>query len=383
MGSVDGGLSNQFTITALNQQIKIPFPTIDSSLIDSVILMNCSPYLIQVDMGVSNKGWLGPFMVDKFVSGSTSSVNCTPVAIAGQNPNYPIPVALLTAAFVMKTELADNVGTYPIALLSSQAVVIASVLELLYNDGHPSIIAQGNQINFFDDAGNNVMRLDPVNGIQIAGGSNILPAFPGGTGISIAPAQSVIVFQPYGLASGVFGPQLQASSTASGGRSNLVVTSGQSTGTSTEATIQFTSDYLGGNDPFLIAFPPLSTTDPSYPRGSGPVETWHNATLLNGWTGLGAAGYYNGLRYYLDAAGQAHLDGTLRAPASGSVGPAIINVPAGYRPSTTKIFTLLYTANAPQLGDFLIKSTGDFVMSSELGSGNGGALFVTAQWPTL
>ena len=226
MGSVDGGLSNTFQLTGVGQTVSIPLPTTNSDLLNSVILYNMSPYLISVDMGVSNKGWLGPFMVDKFTMGSQSSVKCTVNAIAGQNPNFPVPVAILSAAFVMKSETADNAGTYPIALLSSQAVIVASILDIVYPNGTPALTAEGDQINFYDSSGRNVMRLDPVNGVQIAGGSGILPNFPGGTGVNVSPLQSVIQFQPNGLVNpNAFGGSVQATISSAGNVSDLVLES--------------------------------------------------------------------------------------------------------------------------------------------------------------
>lgn len=331
MGSVDGGLSNTFQLTGVGQTVSIPLPTTNSDLLNSVILYNMSPYLISVDMGVSNKGWLGPFMVDRFTMGSQSSVKCTVNAIAGQNPSFPVPVAILSAAFVMKSETADNAGTYPIALLSSQAVIIASVLDIVYPNGTPALTAEGDQINFYDSSGRNVMRLDPVNGVQIAGGSGILPNFTGGTGVNISPLQSIIQFQPNGLVDpNAFGGSVQATISDVGNVSVLVLESGQSVFGGTTASLELSSDTAGDNVPHAIIYPPVQTTDPSFPRGSGPVESWHPLSLNSGWSNA-----FGVCSVRLNAIGAVEFKGTAIKSTGGVKGETISTLPSAYWPSRT------------------------------------------------
>lgn len=134
VGSVTGGLSAVFQL-ALNTTVQVPLTASDPSLIDSVLLYNYSPYLVQVKSGIP-VGWLGAWSVDRFKVDSTSNVQCTPIQIVGQPPSAPAPpVASLTAAFILNDEAAIHTGTYPCTLLGRVGPVPATEVDLYDSQG--------------------------------------------------------------------------------------------------------------------------------------------------------------------------------------------------------------------------------------------------------
>lgn len=134
MGSVTGGLSAVYSL-ALNQKVNIPYPTSDSSLVDSVLLYNYSPYLVQVSTGIP-QGWLGAWSVDRFTVANAATISVTPIQIVGQPPAAPAPpVASLTAAFILTDEAQIHTGTYPCTLLGRVGPVPATEVDLYDSQG--------------------------------------------------------------------------------------------------------------------------------------------------------------------------------------------------------------------------------------------------------
>jgi phage minor structural protein len=74
-------------------------------------------------------------------------------------------------------------------------------------------------------------------------------------------------------------------------------------------------------------------------RGSATLKTdrgWISPAFINGWTNYGSG--FQTAGYYMDAEGFIHLKGMI---AQGSVGYAAFQLPAGYRPSARRIFSVM------------------------------------------
>lgn len=137
MGSADGGLSAVYPLVLGTPQ-KIPAPT-DTSLIDSVILYNYSPFLVQVSCGTSG-GWLGAWSADRFSTGN-ANVTVIPQEAVGNIPASGIPpVARLTAAWVLSGTAQQHVGTYPVSLLDGVGLIVATELDVVSSSGMNSIV---------------------------------------------------------------------------------------------------------------------------------------------------------------------------------------------------------------------------------------------------
>lgn len=175
MGSADQ-LSEQISLV-LGQQTTVPLPATDPSLLSAVILYNYSPYLVSVNLGISNVGWLGAYSADKFTLANSTKITILPEAVVGQTPTSPITVATLVAAFLSVDAAPQNVGTYPVTLLGHAGVVLATEVELL------------------DSLGNINGTLDGVSGLQLYGtGTSSNPEFSltPGTGFTIVGPQSTL-----------------------------------------------------------------------------------------------------------------------------------------------------------------------------------------------
>lgn len=338
MGSVDGGLSTTYSL-ALNTTVNIPLPTTSPDLMQAVLLYNMSPYLIEVNCGVGSQGWLGPYMVDKFAIGSKNIVACTPVQITGQNPNAPILVATLTAAFIMTADAEENAGTYPIALLSSASVVQASILEIIGSGGQveiqagpqASIIINGPNgtltlsstlnpfdpsIIFNDTSTGNSMEISMLNGIVIVGALpmqwNVDPTlgqFPAiSEGLNGSNPQSFI-----SLSSGQYLGQAEAFLSVEGQSSNGVA----------KAVVQVNQ--------------PVRATDPN--SGTNGPETFHSLILQNGWTSGGGGGNGFNPSYSLDPAANKCLLRGIAIAGIKANGTIIATLPTGYRP-TQRVFAI-------------------------------------------
>lgn len=113
------------------------------------------------------------------------------------------------------------------------------------------------------------------------------------------------------------------------------------------------------------------------------VETWHNLTLQNGFTGVVQGGWYQGIRYRLDACGNVEIDGAILPPTT-PANLVVGTLPAGYRPSSDKLFLCLWIAGTGKIGDFLINSSGQMQWLADFGNPAGtGNAYITAHWSAL
>lgn len=116
MGSVSGGLSDKFGLSP-GVQARVPFPY-DSTMLDSVLLYNYSPYLCVVTAGL-NQGWLGPWSMDRFTIGDTATLTVMPdPAGAGSESLGAFSAAHLVAAFITREDAPGHLGAYPVSLTS-------------------------------------------------------------------------------------------------------------------------------------------------------------------------------------------------------------------------------------------------------------------------
>jgi hypothetical protein len=111
--------------------------------VNSVLLYNFSPFLVNVRLGTSN-AWLGAWMVDKFTV-NNQSITCTPVqSVGGAAANS---AGNLTAAWILEGDDLTDVGTYPAPLFH-----LAQSLTIVWPDGDPAIqLGPGPVIEFLDD----------------------------------------------------------------------------------------------------------------------------------------------------------------------------------------------------------------------------------------
>lgn len=147
MGAGTGGTSTVQSITN-GQTVSIPLPT-DGSLVNSVLIYNYSPFLVQVTLGTSN-AWLSAWMVDKFTLTNVSNIKCNATQVVGGAS--PSSTGQITAAFVLEGDDLTDIGTYPAPLFH-----LAQFLDIVYPDGNPAVqIGPGESITMMDDATGNV-----------------------------------------------------------------------------------------------------------------------------------------------------------------------------------------------------------------------------------
>jgi hypothetical protein len=77
------------------------------------------------------------------------------------------------------------------------------------------------------------------------------------------------------------------------------------------------------------------------------IMTWTNMSLVNSWVSFG--GSYDPPAYAKDRNGIVHLRGVVK---SGTVGAAIANLPAGFRPAVQQIFACASNGAFGQLTAF-------------------------------
>jgi hypothetical protein len=106
------------------------------------------------------------------------------------------------------------------------------------------------------------------------------------------------------------------------------------------------------------------------PRGS--VDTWHPATLLNGWANF-AAGYALA-SYTITEDGWVRLQGLVR---SGDITKPIFTLPAGWRPLASHIFAAKIFGASPGTGRLDVQPNGNVVNASTV-DGN-----ISAAWTSL
>jgi hypothetical protein len=125
MPSSTGGLSATYTINP-GQLLNIPFP-VDSSLLDSVILSNYSPFICRVSCG-EHQGFLSPWTVDTFKVGHAARIEVqADSTIAGGSKPVPVISQQIIAAFVRSEEYELHAATYtyPAPLISPDQTALA------------------------------------------------------------------------------------------------------------------------------------------------------------------------------------------------------------------------------------------------------------------
>lgn len=86
------------------------------------------------------------------------------------------------------------------------------------------------------------------------------------------------------------------------------------------------------------------------------IEQWNTPSFLNSWINYGST--RNPVGYFKDPFGIVHLRGVAK---SGTIGTAIFNLPAGYRPTNQEVFPVVSNGT---FGYCDVFSSGDVVASS-------------------
>lgn len=88
----------------------------------------------------------------------------------------------------------------------------------------------------------------------------------------------------------------------------------------------------------------------------GSPEAVITPTLLNGWIDFGAP--YGPVRYYKHG-GRVFLSGLAKNPTASAIPAVVFNLPAGYRPASTKLFIARNGANTVPSQQALVAVGGD------------------------
>lgn len=362
-----GGTSAIYSIVN-GQTVQIPLPT-DGSLVDSVLLYNYSPFLIQVRIGTAN-AWLSAWMVERITLGNASGVACTAVQpVGGASASS---TGSITAAFILKGDDLSDVGTYPAPLFH-----VAQFLDVYYPDGDIAIgIGPGQQINFYDDvSGDITITLIPgaagftndSNTAQVQILSN------GAAGAGNFPG----VYFLTSTAPGVYNqPAWIQANPDSNGNPQLGINNGLYTSSATGdilrqrmfmgndvesqlgAIVAATQALVGGQllwgdtTQQLAVYSAASalqnflTLQAASTSSQFPIQVgaWTNITLANGWSNFGAP--YSNAQARIASDGFVHLRGLLTT-GTRTDGTIIGTLPAGMLPPTQKYLST--TSNVANL----------------------------------
>lgn len=366
MGAGSGGTSAVYNLT-LNQPVSPPFPTPDASLVNSVLLYNFSPFLVQVKLGTSN-AWLGAWMVDKFTI-ANQSITLTPIlAVGGAASNS---TGQITAAWILEGDDLTDVGTYPAPLFH-----LAQSLTLVWPDGDPAIIlGPGPQIEFIEDGTGKVLTtLSPTvsewDNSTNTGRIRIEPNGEAGTG-----TYPNIIFDVANTPGGYLNPMWMQAIPDSVGNPQFSINDGVYTSTiwpnnlrqllffrhnsiSTIGAIDTTSQAAFGGQlwwtdtdiKLTVANNGAEMNSAQITRTNSfttlPWQTgiWQNLTLANGWTVFGAP--YSAAQWRLCSDGFIHLRGLI-VPGTIADGTIIASVPAAAVPGQQKFLPIANDGGVP------------------------------------
>lgn len=336
-----GGTSSIYTIVN-GQTIQIPLPT-DGSLVDSVLLYNYSPFLVQVRIGTAN-AWLSAWMVERITLGNASGVACTAVQPVGGAASTS--TGNITAAFILKGDDLSDVGTYPAPLFH-----VNQFLNIYYPDGDIAIaIGPGEEIQFFDDITGAVQLLITPGTTEWINSNNtgmIWINANGGFGTGGWPEIDFFSANTPGgymqpafinaVADGAGNPQIGINSTlytfgSIGIRDRLWLSSG--------AIFLDIINTLTQAELNAIQLTPTNTFS-IFPLQTG---TWQNLTLQNSWTNFGTP--YSNAQYRLASDGFIHLRG-LVTTGTRADGTIIATLPSGFFPPAQKYLST--TSNVANL----------------------------------